>query len=270
MRGASRAAFGQARDRLTALAGDAGVAATMGDELFAVVGFLDAEPGVRRALADPTSAQAARAGLARDLFGSRLSAATMDVLSELATARWSVPRDLVDAAEQLAVLATAAGAADAGRLDDVEDELFRFGRIAAGEPELIGALSSARLPEDRKRGLLDALLAGKVAPASLRLITQAVLHPRGRNLEANLADYARLVADWRQRLIAVVRVATELSDGQRERLTAALAALYGHGIQLNVITDPQVVGGMSIQVGDEFIDGTMSSRLAALRRRLAA
>jgi len=45
MRGASRAAFGQARDRLTALAGDAGVAATMGDELFAVVGFLDAEPG---------------------------------------------------------------------------------------------------------------------------------------------------------------------------------------------------------------------------------
>jgi F-type H+-transporting ATPase subunit delta len=270
MRGASRAAYAQARDRLSALTDDAEVAATMGDELFAVVGFLDGEPGVRRALADPTAARAARTGLVQALFGERVSAATLEVISELAGARWSAPRDFADTAEQLAVLATAAGAAGAEQLDDVEDELFRFGRIAAGEPELIAALSTPRLPDDRKRGLLEALLAGKVAPASLRLITQAALHPRGRNLEANLADYGRLVAEWRQRLIAVVRVATELSDSQRERLTAALSALYGHGIQLNVITDPQVVGGMSIQIGDEFIDGTMSSRLAALRRRLAA
>jgi len=109
-----------------------------------------------------------------------------------------------------------------------------------------------------------------VAPASLRLITQAALHPRGRNLEANLADYARLVAAWRQRLIAVVRVATELSDEQRQRLTRALSAIYGHGIQLNVVIDPQVVGGVSVQVGDEVIDGTLSSRLAALRRHWAA
>ena len=118
--------------------------------------------------------------------------------------------------------------------------------------------------------LLDQLLSGKVAVASLRLITQAVINPRGRNLEANLADYARLVADWRQRLIAVVRVATELSARQRQRLTRALSAIYGHGIQLNVIIDPRVVGGMSIQIGDELIDGTLSSRLAELRRHWAA
>src|SRR5437660_881430 len=83
--------------------------------------------------------------------------------------------------------------------------------------------------------VLDQELSGKVAAASLRLITQAVINPRGRNLEANLADYARLVADWRQRLIAVVRVAAELSDSQRQRLTRALSDIYGHGIQLNVI-----------------------------------
>jgi len=270
VRGASRAAFAAARDRLTQVVADADVAATVGDELFAVVSFLDHEPGVRRALADPMSARAARTGMVRDLFGGRVSPATLDVVSGLAGARWSVPRDLVDAAEQLAVLATAAAAAEAGYLDDVEDELFRFGRIASGEPELLAALSSPRLPDDHKRGLLDALLAGKVAPASLRLITQATVHPRGRNLEANLADYARLVAAWRQRLIALVRVATALSDRQRERLMAALSAIYGHGIQLNVVIDPQVVGGISIQIGDEFIDGTLSSRLVALRRRLAA
>jgi F-type H+-transporting ATPase subunit delta len=270
MRGASRVAFAQARDRLSEVVRDADIAATVGDELFAVVRLLDREPGLRRALADYTSAPAARTGLARDVLGNRLSAATLDVVSGLASARWSVPRDLADAAEELAVLATAAGAGGAGNLDDVEDELFRFGRIASGEPELLAALADQRLPDDQKRVLLDQLLSGKVAPASLQLITQAVINPRGRNLEANLADYARLVADWRQRLIAVVRVASDLSESQRQRLTTALSAIYGHGIQLNVVIDPRVVGGVSIQIGDELIDGTLSSRLAALRRQWAA
>ena len=270
MRGASRVAFAEARDRLTETVADADVAATVGDELFAVVRLLDQEPGLRRALADYTSAPEARAGLVRDLLGDRVSAATLDVVSGLARERWSVPRDLADAAEELAVLATAAAAGGAGNLDDVEDELFRFGRIASGEPELIAALSSQRYADGPKRELLNALLSGKVAPAALRLITQAAVNPRGRNLEANLADYARLVADWRQRLIAVVRVATMLSDRQRERLTAALSAIYGRGIQLNVVIDPQVVGGVSIHIGDDLIDGTLSSRLAALRRHWAA
>jgi F-type H+-transporting ATPase subunit delta len=270
MRGASRVAFAQARDRLSEVVRDADIAATVGDELFAVVRLLDREPGLRRALADYTSAPAARTGLARDVLGNRLSAATLGVVSGLASARWSVPRDLADAAEELAVLATAAGAGGAGNLDDVEDELFRFGRIASGEPELLAALADQRLPDDQKRVLLDQLLSGKVAPASLQLITQAVINPRGRNLEANLADYARLVADWRQRLIAVVRVASDLSESQRQRLTTALSAIYGHGIQLNVVIDPRVVGGVSIQIGDELIDGTLSSRLAALRRQWAA
>jgi len=271
MRGASRAAFGQARDTLTRIVtDDPGVAATVGDELFAVTDLLDHEPALRRALADPTSPRAARTGLVRDLFGGRLSAATLDQLSSMAAGRWSVPRDLPDATEQLAVMATAAGAEGAGELDDVEDELFRFGRIDAGEPELHAALASRLLPDDRKRELLNALLEGKVTPASLRLITQVTLHPRGRSLEANLADYARLVAAWRDRLIATVRVAAALTDNQRERLTVALAAIYGHGIQLNVVVDPQVVGGVSVHIGDELIDGTVSSRLAELRQRLAA
>ncbi len=270
MRGASRASFGQARDQLATLASGPAVAATMGEELFAVASLLDREAGLRRALADATSPAAARTGLVRGLLGGRVSPATIDLVAGMATAHWSVPGDLADAAEQLAVLATAAGAEGGGQLDEVEDALFRFGRIVSGEPELHAALSGPRLPADGKRGLLETLLAGKVSPVSLRLITQAATHPRGRSLEASLAEYARLAAAWRQRLIATVRVATDLTSGQRERLTAALAAIYGHGVQLNVMLDPSVVGGMSIQIGDEFIDGTLSSLLTSLRRRLAA
>jgi F-type H+-transporting ATPase subunit delta len=270
MRGASRASFGEAREQLSALAADPTAAATLGEELFAILGLLDREPGLRRALTDATSAAGARTGLVRGLLGGRVSRPALDLVAGMAAARWSTPRDFTDAVEELGVMATVAGAGSGGQMEDVEDELFRFGRIAGGEPELYTALAGPRLPADRKRALVEALLSGKVSQASLRLITQAATHPRGRSLEANLLDYARLAAEWRQRLIAVVRVATSLTDAQRERLGAALRNTYGRGIQLNVIVDPQVVGGMSIQIGDEFIDGTLSTRLATLRRRLAA
>lgn len=270
MRGASRAALAQAQEQLVAALADPSAAATLGDELFAVAALLDAEPGLRRALADPTSPEGARAGLVRGLLGGRVSRATLDLTATLVRLRWSSPGDLPEAAEQLAVLATSAQAEAEGQLDDLEDELFRFGRIVSGEPELRSALSNPQLPAERKRGLLDSLLGGKVTPTALRLITQAAVHPRGRSLDASLEEYARLAAGWRQRLIAVVRVAIELTASQRERLAAALSATYGRDIHLNVVIDPTVVGGMSVQIGDEFIDGSVASRLAQLRRRLVA
>lgn len=270
MRGPSRVAYEAAKERLTAVVSDPAVAAAVGGELFEVTGLLDREPALRRALADASSPQGARSGLARGLLGGRVSRATLDVVAGLAVDRWSAPRDLADAAEQLAVLATAAAADDARELDNAEDELFRFGRIVSGQPELRAALAGAQLPADRKRGLLETLLAGKVTAAALRLITQAAVHPRGRSLEESLDEYARLAAEWRQRLIAVVRVAAELTPAERERLSAALAAAYGRGIHLNIVVDPEVLGGMSVQIGDEFIDGTIASRITRLRRRLAA
>jgi F-type H+-transporting ATPase subunit delta len=270
MQGASRAAFGQARDRLAALAARGEVTPPVGEELFGVVRLLDREAALRRALTDATSPREARAGLVSALLGDRVSGPTLDLVGEMVGLRWAETRDLADAAEELAVFATAAAADSEHELGEMEDALFRFGRIAAGEPELNAALTSPRLPPDVKRSVLDSLLAGKTGAASRRLIAQVVLYPRGRSLEGGLAEYARLAAAWRDRLIAVVRAAAELSDGERDRLTAALAAIYGHGVQLNIVVDPQVIGGMSVEIGDEVIDGTVSSLLAHLRRRLAA
>jgi F-type H+-transporting ATPase subunit delta len=259
-----------ARDSLAAAVADPSAAATVGDELFAVTALLDREPGLRRALSDPASAASARADLARALLGGRVAPATLDVVTAMVTQRWSAPGDLPDAAEQLAVLAECAAADSEGQLDDTEDQLFRFGRIVGTEPELRSALADLDAPAEAKRTLLATLLAGQATPAALRLITQAAVHPRGRSLDASLAEYARLAAEWRQRLIAFVRAATGLTASQRARLVTALSAIYRRGVHLNVVIDPAVVGGMSVQIGDEFLDGSVGSRLAQLRRRLAA
>src|SRR4029079_3968655 len=145
--------------------------------------------------------------------------------------QWPRPRALAEAHEQLAVLAPAASAEHDGQLDDLEDELFRFGRILGAEPALRSALEDQG-PDEGKRDLLDTLLAAKVCPAALRLITEAVIYPRGRSLETTLDEYGRLAAAWRQRLIAVVRVATGLTEDQRGRLAAALSQTYGHDVHL--------------------------------------
>jgi F-type H+-transporting ATPase subunit delta len=269
MRGASRDSLARASDQLTAVAKDKATADTLGDELFAVAGLLDSEHGLRRALTDPARDPEAKAGLIRSLLTGKVSAATLDLVAGLVSARWSAPRDLADAAEELAAKAVVISADRSRKLDELEDELFRFGRVVAAQPGLRAALSDPFLPADRKRGLIGALLDGKVTPTAERLITQAALDPRGRTLETSLDAYARLAAERRQRMVAVVHVAAALTSHQQERLAAALAAIYGHEIHLNIVLDAQVVGGMSIQVGEEFIDASVVSRLAALRRRLA-
>jgi F-type H+-transporting ATPase subunit delta len=267
MRGVSRASLTDAKEQLAGIGGDVSL---VGDELFAVTTLLDGEAALRRLLSDPARAAAARRGLAATLLRGRVSEQTLELVTGLAGARWSEPGDLADAAEQLAVLAIAETADADGTLDELEDELFRFGRVVNAQPELRAILANPFIDAERKHELVGSLLAGKVTPQALRLISQATVHPRGRSLDASLAEYARLAAERRERVVAEVHVAVGLSAEQLRRLAAALAAAYGHDVHLNVVLDPQVVGGMTVRVGDELIDGSMAARLAGLRRGLVA
>jgi F-type H+-transporting ATPase subunit delta len=270
VRGASRASYADLTERLTAEnITSAAVATRLGDELFAVVGLLDTEHGLRRALSDPGKPAAEKAAVTSALLHGKVTQRTESLVVAAAEARWATSGDMADAIEELAIEAMVLAADADNTLDDLEDGLFRFGRVVAAQPDLRAALDSTTLPADHKQGLLDALLAGKVTPVTLRLISQMVMHPRGRTVTVGLDTCADIAARRRQQLIAVVRTAVELTAAQRRRLAGALAASYGHPIHLNVVIDPSVVGGISVQIGDELIDGTAASRLAAVRRRLA-
>jgi F-type H+-transporting ATPase subunit delta len=268
MRGASRASLAELRERLSASVTSARIADRTGDELFAVARLLDSEHGLRRALADPTKESPEKAAVAKRLLHGKVTARTEDLVAAAAAARWAAPGDLADAVEQLAVEALAMSAQFGGTLDDLEDDLFRFGRVVSGQPGLRSALIGPA-DADAKRSLLNNLLSNKVSSPSLSLITQVLTHPRGRSPQAVLDLCASIAARRREQLIAVVRVAAELTAEQRSRLAATLAASYGQGIHLNVVHDPAVIGGVSVQIGDELIDGTAASRLAEVRRRLA-
>jgi len=270
---ASREALAAERARLTELSAGLPDAAGIGgvaDGLFAVVRLLDSSGQLRRTLADPTTAAASKNDLLDNLLGSQLDPLPLQVLKDAVAQRWSGARDLVDGIEVLAAQARFLVAEADSSLDDVEDELFRFSRIVARDPELRAVLTDRGLDVARKRELLEALLAQRVRPATLSIIEQLVLSPRGRTLEDGLEEYAALAASIRSRSIATVTSAIALDAATEERLAAALTRTLGRPVQLQVEVDPKVVGGLVVRVGDEVIDGSTLHRLREARRALAS
>ena len=267
MQGASRAALAHSVEAFEA--SPAASSAQVSEGLYAVAALLDREPSLRRAFTDPASSPDARRGLAQALLGRQLDAAALEVLSDLVAQRWSSPADLRAAVEVLAADAALRAAEHDGALDDVEDELFRFARLLEREPALRRALTDPGLPDDRKSALLRELLGDRARPQTLRLVEIAVTRSRGRSVETVLDELADLAAQRRSRFVAQVRVARPLEPQQEARLVASLERLYGRQIQLQVDVDPAVLGGISVRVGDEVLDGTVQRNLEAVRRNLA-
>lgn len=270
MRGTSRESLAAGQERLEALLSAPGAAPeTLADELFAVANLLAGKAGLRRALTDPSRGGSAKADLMQRLLTGKVSGPTLDLLSGLVRGRWAAPLDLADTIEALAVSAVLASAERGDRLESVEDELFRFARLVAGNTQLRDAFSSRTEGDDRKAALVERLLSGKVAPQTLRLATQAAVHPRGLRTERALEAYVEAAAERRRQLVAHVVTAMALTSAQRERLSTSLRRTYGRPIRLNIDLDPQVVGGLRVQVGGELMDGTIVARLDDAKRRLA-
>ncbi len=268
MRGSSRAASAAVEEVFdTSLSGGVD-ATTLAEELFAVTGVVDGSASLRRALADPSREGSDKAELAKGVFGGKVGETTADLLAAVAEQRWAAERDLTDTLESLAVQSLLASAESEGRIDRVEDELFRFERIVAGDPGLRDTLSSRNTDGQGKAELVHGLLADKTAPETARLAEQAVRDPRGRRLDRVLESYLALAARRRDQLTALVTVAAPLSEQQQARLRTALEGHYGKAVVLQVVQDEAVMGGIRVQIGDDVVDGTVLRRLEEARRHV--
>ena len=269
MQGASRDSLRAAIDRLDGLLGQTGVdPSDVGDQLFMVVDLLDQQAALRASLTDPSRSGDDKAALVRTLLAGKLSEPVVEFVEGTVRSRWSASRDLADTFDRLAAEAILTSAEQQGGLDSVEDELFRFSRLATAEPPLRAALTDRALPADRKADVVATLLQDKAAPETVRLATRTVTHPRGRSFEAGLAALADLAAARRQRLVATVTAAVPLTAAQRESLAGSLGRQFGHDLHLNVVVDPEVLGGLRVSLGDELIDGSLATRLEDARRRI--
>ncbi|GAA5068327.1 F0F1 ATP synthase subunit delta [Nocardia callitridis] len=269
MYAASREASSRSREALrAALTGSDGVAATAGSELFAVVAVLDDERSLRVALADVSVPGQSRAELSERVFGGKVSAATLAVLTTAVAQNWSRTADMVDTLELLGQEALLASAADSGRLGAVEDELFRLGRIVADNPDLEQALADRSKPANAKRELIGRLLAGKTETIT-QTLTEQVVTRQHTGISVALDDLSDLAAARRDEIVAHVRAATAVTGPQRERLAESLRRIYGKPVTVHVQVDPSLLSGIVVRVGDDVIDGSATGRLERLRRSLS-
>lgn len=272
MRGTSQRSLEAVRAGFDPVLRDAGEGAgALGEQLFTVLDALDESAALLRGLADPARDAAAKAGLVRSLLGGQADDRVVDVLVDLVGRRWSADDDLAEAVEDLAVGATFASARSRGTLATVENELFTIVRSLIGSPaDVRSTLSAPGVSEADRIRLLDTILAGRGDEATRRLARRAVGLRGGRRFVATLSWYMEIAAGMRDRLVGLATVTAPLTEAQTDRLGSLLAQAYGKPVQLNVVVDPTVVGGLRIQVGDDVIDATVLARMADARRRLAS
>jgi F-type H+-transporting ATPase subunit delta len=240
----------------------------LGDELFAVTQLLVEQRPLRRLLADPSTPESARTGLLERVLGKKVSAPTLQMAKALVASRWSQPGDLVVAFESIARQALLAAAEKDGSLDNVEDELFRFGRVLNREPELATLLADTNTPADKRVELLDRLIEAKVSPITTDLLRHTVRLPRARHLDVVCEELAELAAARRDRSVARITTSVALTSEQEQKLTDTLSRLYGRAISLQVELDPRLLGGLVVRIGGEVIDGSVARKLADARRVL--
>ncbi len=155
-----------------------------------------------------------------------------------------------------------------GSLDEVEDELFRFARTLEANDELRNVLTDEAIPVERRRGVVADLLGPRASPVTTNLVALVVGAGRARQLPAIIDRLVRRAAAEHRRTVAEVRSAVPLDADQQARLAAALANATGKDVEVKVIVDPSVLGGLVAQVGDTVIDGTVRTRLEQLRETI--
>ncbi len=267
--GSSRQSLVTARGQLdAAVKGATAASATeLSTQLFFASDVFAKNTSLRRAFADPSRDAAAKSALVKDLFGKNLGAPAVALLSSVSTLRWSAGGDIVHVLEQLAVEAEASAANISGELDAVEAQVFEVSRTIAENFELRKALVGPGTPE-AKSALITELLSKKASSSTTKLVVALISNLRGRSIEAGFADYLFGLANRRNRLIALVRVASALSTEQKTRLAAAIEKQVGQPISINIQIDPSIIGGVSVKFADDLVDGSISNRLASAGRAL--
>jgi len=156
-----------------------------------------------------------------------------------------------------------------GNLAEVEDELFRFSQAFQTSDELRTTLTNASLPSSRRQQVVEELLGGRVSAQTVSIVSLIVGNGRARDLPAIVKEMVGMSAQAQRKAVAEVRSAIPLDDDQTKRLAAALNKATGREVEVKVIIDPTVMGGLLTQIDDTVIDGTVRSKLAKLRESMA-
>jgi len=252
---------------MESLAAEKKVSIDTARELFHAARALDDSVHLRGALSDPSADVARREQLATGALKG-LSAEALKLVQVLVSLRWSRPRDLAKACEQLAVSAVAMQL-DKKSLQTVGEELFAVQSMVDGNGDLELAMSSNRATVASKQELLKKLLGKQLSESAELLVMQAVGFAHKTSFSQLLVTYGERLAEQAKRKVATISVASPLSAKQQELLEKQLNKTFDSELTLNFEIDETIIGGMRIQIAGEVIDATVASKLNQARLQLS-
>lgn len=257
MGSASRAALAKVSSQLTP-----GLENSTGADLLAAAAQMNMVPALLTALGDSSTPAAAKTGLIERVF-AELGSDAQRILSSAVSENWSTPDELVGGVEELGLRASALAN------DALADELLAAASVIDSSHELELALGDKLSEPQAKASLARSLFTGKISDSAVGVVSYLAAHPRGRRLGVALRTSARVTADQGGSELATVTVARPLSEAQQARLSTLLEQTAGRPVRITTVIEPELVGGVRVQMGDNVIDGSIRSRLEDLRLRLA-
>lgn len=159
---------------------------------------------------------------------------------------------------------------DTENFSSIEDDLFRWARTIEANDALRHLLLDRDAPLQARLGLTTQLLEGKVNPVSLELARFTIVGGRARDVVGTLdflVDYVARARNWR---IARVHAARSLDEASQAELVQSLSALTGKDVELQIADEPDLLGGVLVEIGDLRLDATTRGRLGALREAVAS
>ena len=154
-----------------------------------------------------------------------------------------------------------------GPESSVADEFYSAAHALAGNSELIETLRDPRVPGDRKQGIVNDLIGARASSVTVAAINFVVAAGQARHLDAIAKRLAELTAEAEGEVVAEVRTPFPLAEDQVDRLRDALGRSTNRRVQVKVVVDPSVVGGVVAKVGDTVLDGSIRGRFDELREQ---
>ncbi|MBF4578569.1 MULTISPECIES: F0F1 ATP synthase subunit delta [unclassified Frigoribacterium] len=259
----SREALGSARSTLADLGGAADL--TTGEQVLDAGRVIGGNVQLQAYFADPAVDAATKKQLVDRVFGAFTEPARALVLSVVGR-RWSSKRDLLAGMEEIGIRVVASTIPDGST---IANELFAFDAAVRSDSSLELAIGTKLSDPEAKAGLVQRLLGGRASEQTITIVGHLVRQPRGRRIGELLRTAAEIVSDQSDQLVATVTTARVLDDAHAARLEQGLSRQFGRSLRINQVVDPAVIGGLRVQVGDEVIDGTVATKLSALRLQLA-
>ncbi len=160
-------------------------------------------------------------------------------------------------------------AQDKGRLDPVREQLAQFVAAEAEVPELRALLRNPEIDPRARAAVLEELLTGGDEVLRNFLL---VLADKGRagQLEEIAREFERLIAEHEGIVHAELTTAVELSDDEAGKLLSQIEKASGRKVEASRSVDPNLIGGIVLQVGSHRLDASVRGRLERLRRELAS